>query len=47
MLGVVFLLCGCYDAANAKQGYFIYLFLQGIAFLIMGFGYVGTYVPPA
>lgn len=44
-LGIVFLLSGGYDVAYARNGYFIYLFLQGIAFLIMGFGYVGTYVP--
>lgn len=46
-LGVMLLICGIYDALNARRGYFIYLFLQGITFLVMGFGYVGTYVPGA
>ncbi|XP_020255484.1 LOW QUALITY PROTEIN: probable mannan synthase 11 [Asparagus officinalis] len=45
VLGLLLLLCGGYDFAFAKSGYFIYLFLQGIAFLVMGFGYVGTHVP--
>lgn len=43
--GIVFLLCGAYDVAYAKRGYFVYLFLQGITFLVVGCGYVGTYVP--
>ncbi|XP_073103536.1 probable glucomannan 4-beta-mannosyltransferase 11 isoform X3 [Elaeis guineensis] len=44
-LGVFLLLCGYYDLANEGQGYFVYLFLQGLAFLIIGFGYVGIHVP--
>ncbi|KAM0952966.1 putative glucomannan 4-beta-mannosyltransferase [Dioscorea sansibarensis] len=44
-VGLFLLLCGCFDLATRRQGYFVYLFLQGIAFLVVGFGYVGTYVP--
>ncbi|GER45398.1 cellulose synthase like [Striga asiatica] len=37
--------CGCYDMAFGENHYYIYLFAQAIAFFIMGFGYVGTFVP--
>ncbi|TQD82570.1 hypothetical protein C1H46_031886 [Malus baccata] len=37
--------CGCYDLSFGKNGYFIYLFIQSIAFFIAGVGYVGTFVP--
>ncbi|XP_061352351.1 glucomannan 4-beta-mannosyltransferase 2-like isoform X2 [Gastrolobium bilobum] len=37
-------LCGCYDFVHGKNNYFVYLFLQTITFLIVGFGYVGTIV---
>lgn len=36
---------GCYDFMYGKHNYFIYIFLQTITFLIVGFGYVGTIVP--
>lgn len=39
------LFCGCYDAFFAKKHYYIYFFLQSIAFFVGGFGYVGTFVP--
>ncbi|GJN16138.1 hypothetical protein PR202_gb03096 [Eleusine coracana subsp. coracana] len=44
-VGTCVILCGCYDVLYAKKGYYIYLFLQGMAFLVVGFGYVGT-IPP-
>ncbi|XP_072052552.1 glucomannan 4-beta-mannosyltransferase 9-like [Arachis hypogaea] len=46
-LGVGFYLffCGCYDVMFGKNHYFIFLFIQAIAFFIMAFGYVGTFVP--
>uniref|UniRef100_A0A0A8YGW4 glucomannan 4-beta-mannosyltransferase n=1 Tax=Arundo donax TaxID=35708 RepID=A0A0A8YGW4_ARUDO len=37
--------CGCYDIAFGKNHYFIFLFLQSIAFFVVGVGYVGTFVP--
>lgn len=43
--GAYLFFCGCYDLAFGKNHYFVYLFAQGIAFFIMGFGYVGTFVP--
>ncbi|GMH11237.1 hypothetical protein Nepgr_013078 [Nepenthes gracilis] len=44
-VGAYLFLCGCYDLAFGKNRYFLYLFLQSIAFFIAGFGYVGTHVP--
>ncbi|KAK3015724.1 hypothetical protein RJ639_005924, partial [Escallonia herrerae] len=43
--GAFLFFCGCYDVAFGRYHYFIYLFIQAIAFFIMGFGYVGTFVP--
>ncbi|WCJ19187.1 cellulose synthase like [Euphorbia peplus] len=44
-VGAYLFVCGCYDLERGKNGYFIYLFLQSIAFFVAGFGYVGTFVP--
>ncbi|XP_015876409.3 glucomannan 4-beta-mannosyltransferase 9 isoform X2 [Ziziphus jujuba] len=44
MVGFYLFFCGCYDLAFGKNRYFIYLFLQSIAFFIAGVGYVGTFV---
>ncbi|XP_050212219.1 glucomannan 4-beta-mannosyltransferase 9-like [Mercurialis annua] len=44
-VGGYLLFCGCYDYAFGKNGYFIYLFAQSMAFFIAGIGYVGTFVP--
>ncbi|KAL9332049.1 hypothetical protein ACSQ67_001659 [Phaseolus vulgaris] len=46
-LGFAFYLffCGCYDVMFGKNHYFIFLFIQALAFFIMAFGYVGTIVP--
>ncbi|XP_060176992.1 glucomannan 4-beta-mannosyltransferase 9 [Lycium barbarum] len=43
--GVYLFFCGCYDIAFGKNHYYLYLFIQAFAFFIMGFGYVGTFVP--
>ncbi|KAL8516819.1 hypothetical protein ACS0TY_015177 [Phlomoides rotata] len=43
--GIYLFFCGCYDLAFGKNHYFIYLFVQALAFFVMGFGYVGTFVP--
>ncbi|KAJ4977727.1 hypothetical protein NE237_008507 [Protea cynaroides] len=45
LFGTFLFFCGCYDVANGKNHYFVYLFLQSFTFFIMGFGYVGTFVP--
>lgn len=44
-VGAYLFFCGCYDIAFGKNHYFIYLYVQAIAFFIVGFGYVGTFVP--
>ncbi|KAG6432787.1 hypothetical protein SASPL_104374 [Salvia splendens] len=36
---------GCYDFLYGKNNYFVYLFLQVITFTIVGFGYIGTFLP--
>ncbi|GAB4859725.1 Glucomannan 4-beta-mannosyltransferase 2 [Ancistrocladus abbreviatus] len=43
--GVFLFICGCFDFMHGKYSYYIYLFLQSIAFFIVGFGYVGTILP--
>ncbi|RWR82381.1 glucomannan 4-beta-mannosyltransferase 9 [Cinnamomum micranthum f. kanehirae] len=43
--GAFLFFCACYDLAFGKNNFFIYLYLQSIAFFVMGFGYVGTFVP--
>ncbi|XP_052172324.1 glucomannan 4-beta-mannosyltransferase 9-like [Diospyros lotus] len=44
-VGLFLFFCGCYDFAFGKNHFFIFLFLQSITFFIVGFGYVGTFVP--
>ncbi|XP_010521855.1 PREDICTED: probable mannan synthase 3 [Tarenaya hassleriana] len=43
--GLYIFLCGCYDVAFGKTYFYVYLFLQSIAFFVAGVGYVGTIVP--
>ncbi|KAB2627071.1 glucomannan 4-beta-mannosyltransferase 9-like [Pyrus ussuriensis x Pyrus communis] len=45
IVGFYLFFCGCYDLSFGKNGYFIYLFIQSMAFFIAGVGYVGTFVP--
>ncbi|KAF6146801.1 hypothetical protein GIB67_007515 [Kingdonia uniflora] len=44
-IGLYIFFCACYDYAFGKSNFFIYLFLQSSAFFVIGFGYVGTFVP--
>ncbi|KAK1409955.1 hypothetical protein QVD17_36486 [Tagetes erecta] len=44
-VGIVLFGCASYDLAYGKYNYYIYLYLQAIAFLTMGFGYIGIQVP--
>ncbi|KAK1409956.1 hypothetical protein QVD17_36487 [Tagetes erecta] len=44
-VGIVLLGCASYDLAYGKYRYYIYLYLQAIAFLTMGCGYIGIQVP--
>ncbi|XP_054797306.1 probable glucomannan 4-beta-mannosyltransferase 9 [Prosopis cineraria] len=43
-IGAYLFICGCYDLAFGKNRYFIYLFLQSLAFFIAGVGYIGVFV---
>ncbi|XP_010243535.1 PREDICTED: glucomannan 4-beta-mannosyltransferase 9 [Nelumbo nucifera] len=44
-VGMFLFFIACYDLAYGKNHYFLYLYLQSLAFFIVGFGYVGTFVP--
>ncbi|CAA2966180.1 Hypothetical predicted protein [Olea europaea subsp. europaea] len=44
-LAMFLYVCGFYDFLYGRNNYFIYMFLQAIAFTIVGFGYVGTIIP--
>ncbi|MQM20649.1 hypothetical protein Taro_053673 [Colocasia esculenta] len=44
-VGLFLTVSGCYDVIYEKKGYFVYLFLQAIAFFVAGFDYVGTRMP--
>ncbi|XP_024975437.1 glucomannan 4-beta-mannosyltransferase 9-like isoform X2 [Cynara cardunculus var. scolymus] len=44
-VGLYLFLCGCYDFSFGKNHYYIYLFLQSMAFFVAGFGYIGVFVP--
>ncbi|XP_074366339.1 glucomannan 4-beta-mannosyltransferase 9-like isoform X1 [Apium graveolens] len=45
ILGMFLFYCGWYDFYFGKNHYYVYLFLQCITFFIVGFGYVGTFIP--
>lgn len=45
IVGVYLFLCGCYDLSFGNNHYFLYLFLQSMAFFVVGFGYIGVFVP--
>ncbi|KAK4353418.1 hypothetical protein RND71_028936 [Anisodus tanguticus] len=44
-VGLYLLFCGWYDYSFGKNRFYIYLFFQGMAFLVAGFGYIGVFVP--
>ncbi|XBI24168.1 hypothetical protein VPH35_049294 [Triticum aestivum] len=46
-VGTCIIICGCYDVLYANKGCYIYLFIQGVAFLVIGFEYIGTRPPGA
>ncbi|XP_058083488.1 glucomannan 4-beta-mannosyltransferase 1-like [Magnolia sinica] len=45
IMGVFLLYCAIYDVILGRDYFFFYLFLQSAAFFVMGFGYMGTFVP--
>ncbi|CAL1398377.1 unnamed protein product [Linum trigynum] len=44
LTGFYLLTCGLYDLAYGQYRYYLYLFVQAVAFFIVGSGYVGTFV---
>ncbi|VAH85570.1 unnamed protein product [Triticum turgidum subsp. durum] len=44
-VGTCIIISGFYDLFYANKGYYIYLFIQGLAFLVVGFEYIGTRPP--
>ncbi|KAL7612612.1 hypothetical protein Lser_V15G05402 [Lactuca serriola] len=44
-VGLILFICACHDLVFGKYHYYIYLYMQAIAFIIIGLGYVGTDVP--
>ncbi|KAL4605747.1 hypothetical protein ACB092_09G052800 [Castanea dentata] len=44
-VGAFLLFVGWYDVFFGKNHFFLFLFMQAAAFFIVGFGYVGTFVP--
>ncbi|CAN8279530.1 unnamed protein product [Cochlearia groenlandica] len=45
MVGMYLFICGYYDFVYGKTYLYIYLFLQSIAFFVVGVGYIGMSVP--
>ncbi|KAI3793782.1 hypothetical protein L1987_36404 [Smallanthus sonchifolius] len=44
-LGIALFGCACYDLAYGDIHYYVFLYLQSITFMTVGFGYVGIHVP--
>lgn len=44
-VGCYLFFCGTYDFAFGKNYVYLFLYIQAMAFYIIGFGYVGTFVP--
>jgi hypothetical protein len=45
LVGSYILSCALYDLRYGHHYFYIFLFLQSTAFFIMGFGFVGNYIP--
>ncbi|KAJ4773626.1 cellulose synthase like [Rhynchospora pubera] len=45
ILGCYLLFCAIYDVLYGRDHFYVYLFLQAGAAFIVGFGYVGTFMP--
>ncbi|XP_042431586.1 glucomannan 4-beta-mannosyltransferase 1-like [Zingiber officinale] len=45
LMGIFLLYCSIYDIMFGHDLFYVYLFIQSMAFFIVGFGYVGVYVP--
>ncbi|KAL3355564.1 hypothetical protein AABB24_019570 [Solanum stoloniferum] len=44
-VGLYLLFCGWYDYSFGRNRFYVYLLLQAMAFFVVGFGYVGVFVP--
>lgn len=44
-VGLYLCYCGVYDIMYGRDHFWIYLFMQAVAFFIVGLGWVGTIVP--
>ncbi|XP_078433069.1 putative glucomannan 4-beta-mannosyltransferase 11 isoform X2 [Wolffia australiana] len=44
-LGIFLSLCACYNLAFSRNYHYVYMFMQSMAFSIVGLGYVGCAVP--
>jgi len=45
LVGAYLLFCGIYDIVYGKNTLYVYLLFQSVAFFVVGFGFVGKYVP--
>uniref|UniRef100_J3N2J0 glucomannan 4-beta-mannosyltransferase n=1 Tax=Oryza brachyantha TaxID=4533 RepID=J3N2J0_ORYBR len=45
LLALYLLICASYDFILGNHKYYIYIYLQAAAFIVMGFGFVGTRTP--
>lgn len=45
LLALYLLICASYDYVLGSQTYFMYIYLQALAFIVLGFGFVGTKTP--
>ena len=45
LVGLYIFFCAVYDFNFGHNHFYLYLFLQAGAFFIIGFGYIGTFVP--
>ncbi|CAA6662635.1 unnamed protein product [Spirodela intermedia] len=45
LMGLFLFYCAVYDIVFGRDHFYIYLLLQSGAFFVMGFGYMGTFVP--
>ncbi|CAA7388721.1 unnamed protein product [Spirodela intermedia] len=44
-VGIYLVVCTSYNYAHHKNYYFIFIYLQSLAFIIVGVGYVGIFIP--
>jgi hypothetical protein len=45
LLALYLLICASYDFMFGSRTYYMYIYLQAFAFIVLGFGFVGTKTP--